>query len=306
MRKAASSLRNIPFPQKKSAGWAFSLLALSSALFAVMALCVKLSNGALSPGQLVVFRFGVGLMMTVGVFVVRRKGPMVERWPLLILRGLLGGGAVYTYFVAIEKLGVGPATLLNYSAPIYAAVFSAFFLKEKVSRTLAFGIFLATVGSMLVASSTSPPGRPLLLGIGALSGLLSAVLSGAAMTTIRALREDTDAFTVFFSFCLVGGLFALPMAALDFRPLTAHALGLALAVGVISFFAQLLFTYAFGFVTASVGSATLQLTPLFSWGLAIVFLREPVRLLTAMGALLCMVGILVGMGILSFKRKTTK
>ncbi|MHB8874560.1 MAG: DMT family transporter [Myxococcaceae bacterium] len=271
-----------------------ALIALSSVLFAFMAVLARTLAGQMSAGQLVVIRFLVGLCGVAVVFALRRRGPVAPRPGLLLLRGLLGGLAVYFYFLAIETVGVGPATLLNYTAPVYAAVFAAIFLGERSTWATAGALLLATAGAAVVAWSTLDPTRPFSLAGGAWAGMLSAILAGAAMVSIRSLRGDTDAPTVFLSFCAFGALVGLPFAVGRWTPLTPSLLLPALGVGVLAFAAQLLFTYAFAFVSASSGSAATQVTPLVSWVLAVALLHEVPRPLTIVGALVCVSGVLWG------------
>lgn len=271
-----------------------ALIALSSLLFAGMAVLARVASGRISTGQLVVIRFAIGLLGVGAVFALRRQGPRIPRPGLWALRGLFGGGAVYCYFLAIDRVGVGPATLMNYAAPCYAALFAVLFLRERPNVHLVSGLVAATLGAALVAVSTADPSRPFSLNVGAWAGILSAVLSGAAMTTVRGLRSDTDAPTVLFSFCLFGALIGLPEAIARWQPLSADLAWPALGVGVLSFAAQMLFTYAFAFVTAASGSATTQLTPVISWALGTTLLGEAVRPLSVLGALVCMGGVFWG------------
>jgi drug/metabolite transporter (DMT)-like permease len=270
------------------------VIALSSLFFASMAVLAKAVRGALSPGQLVLARFVVGLAVMAGWFAWRREWPLLRRPLLLAMRGLLGGGAVYFYFVAIDHLQVGPATVLNYTSPVFAAAFAASFLGERVSRSTLAGMGCAIVGATLVVWTTLDPSKPLTLGVGAWAGVVAAVFGGGAQTAIRALRKDTDAATVFFAFCLFGLLWALPFALADWRPVTPAVVAPALAVGLLSAVAQVLFTYGFGYTTAAVGSATTQLTPALSWGMAVALLAEPLHPVALAGALLCTGGVLWG------------
>ena len=55
----------------------------------------------------------------------------------------------------------------------------------------------------LVIAGTAPPGS-LALGPWQLVGLLSAVLSGAAVATIRQVRKTDGSWEVFTAFCVAG------------------------------------------------------------------------------------------------------
>ena len=181
-----------------------AIIALSSLFFGLMAISTRLLAGQVPAAQVVSVRFIVGIAGCLALFGLRRKGPRLVQGKLLLARGLFGGVAVLTYFFAIERLGAASATVLNYSSPIYAALFAAWFLGETASGLSRFGLLLATSGAMLVTFSTGSLETPLVPDVGAIAGVISAVAGGAAMTTIRKLRNDTDALTIFFAFCVVG------------------------------------------------------------------------------------------------------
>lgn len=273
------------------------LLLLSSFLFALMALFARLLSGRLSPGQVVCGRFVVGLLFLSVYFALMKRRPRYGRFSLWAMRGIFGGGSVYLYFVAIDRMAVGPSTLLNACWPIYAAIFGAFFLGERVTPQVLTGLVVTTVGAGLVMWSTMDVGA-LTLGVGAWAGMGSAVLSGAAVVCVRALRHETDAATVFLSFCLFGLLFGLPFALSDWRPLSWDMALPLLGVGLASAGAQMVFTYALGYVTAAAGGVATQLTPAFSWVLGALVLGEVVSPLAVSGALVCVAGVLWGTGVL--------
>jgi len=280
------------------------LMVLSCVLFAAMALFARMLSAELPSHEVVLLRFLIGLACMGAYYGARRTLPDVPRPRLWVLRGLLGGGAVFFYFLAIQKLEVGPATVLNYSSPLYAAVFAAFFLGERLTRSVVFGILIASFGSALVAMSAS--GGHLVLGTGAMCGLLSAFLGGAAMTTVRSLRSDTSSGSIYVSFCAFGSLWALPFCLHHWVALNPRALLLALGVGAFSIAAQLVFTYAFRYVTAARGSATTQLTAAFTWALGVFVLGESLLPLAVFGAAICVGGVLLSTGALRRRRPEPK
>lgn len=271
-----------------------AIIAVSSLFFGLMAVLTRLLAGKVPAAEVAAVRFFVGLLGSAMLFAARRRAPNLTQWRLLALRGLLGGIAVVTYFFAIERLGAAPATVLNYSSPIYAAVFAAWFLGETTSHLRRLGLVVATTGAALVTFSSSTAANPWVPDVGAIVGVLSAVAGGGAMTVIRKLRDDTDALTVFFAFCVVGLLVSAPLAAPGWVPLEGEALAICAAVGLLSIGGQLLFTWGMGFTTATSGSATTQLVPVVAWALALGWLDEPVKLLGVAGALLCVGGVLLG------------
>lgn len=268
----------------------------SSFLFAVMALCTRQVAGRLSSGQVVSARFLIGLLY-LGCYYALSGAPLrLGRPSLWAMRGLFGGVAVYFYFTSIEKLALGPAVLLNSCWPIWATLLSWWVLKERPAGHVGTGLLLSTAGAGLVIWATSGGGSAggFHLGVGAAAGLVSAVLSGAAVTVVRALRNDTDSSAIFLSFNLFGLLAGLPLALADWRPVTWDVLWPLVGVGLTSVGAQMLFTYAFAYVTAAAGGVITQLTPAFSWVLGALLLDERVQPLAVAGAVVCVFGVLWG------------
>lgn len=283
------TLRNEPRPPP-----GVLIIALSAIFFAGLAIATRLLAGRVPSAQVSALRFVVGLIGVAVLFAARRRGPNLGRWGLLAMRGLFGGGAVLTYFYAIEQLGAAPATVLNYSSPIFASVFAFLFLHERPSVAQKAGLLAATAGAGLVAFSTGRESPALSVAAGLASGIISAVLGGAAMTVMKKVRDDTDALTVFLSFCGVGLVMSLPVALPGWVALDAETWPLALAVGVLGLVGQLLFTWGMRHTTATVGSATTQLVPVISWALAIGWLHEPVGPLAVLGAVVCVLGVAGG------------
>ncbi|MGV3622053.1 MAG: DMT family transporter [Archangium sp.] len=270
------------------------IIAVSSLFFGLMAVVARLVAGQVPSPQLATIRLTVGAVFCLVVFAIQRRTPPMRRWRALVMRGVFGGIAVVTYFYSIERLGAARGTVLNYTSPIYAALFANWFLHEKSSSAQRLGLVVATIGAALVTLSTAGATAWWVPDIGAVAGIVSAVTAGAAITVIRKLRDDTDALTVFAAFCVFGAFTTAPMAAMSWAPLTWTTFSICVAVGVLSIGGQLLFTWGMGFTSATTGSAVTQLVPLISWLLALVWLGERATPLGLVGALVCVGGVLLG------------
>lgn len=77
--------------------------------------------------------------------------PTRTEFPWLILFGVVGVTFVQAfYFVAIERMYVGIALLIEFTAPIWILLFLRFVLKREVPRTLWFAIALAFSGLLMI------------------------------------------------------------------------------------------------------------------------------------------------------------
>jgi drug/metabolite transporter (DMT)-like permease len=272
-----------------------AVIAFSSLPFATMAVLTRTLAGVVPSSQVVAVRFFIGLIGVALMFTFTRSRPNLRRWRLLLVRGFFGGVAVLCYFFAIANLGVGPATMLNYISPVYAAVFAGVILKERPGAWLYVGLVLATLGAILVTAGTGAFEHPLTPGLGAIAGVAAGVFGGASMTGVHALRKDTDATTVFFAFCFVGFLIAAPISSSTWVPLEGGTLLRVIGIGILSFIAQMLFSFGMGFTTASRGSAMTQLVPVVTWVLSVSLLGDWPQPITLAGAVLCLAGVLIGL-----------
>jgi drug/metabolite transporter (DMT)-like permease len=279
-----------------SRGRARALLFGAGVLFGLSAMLARLAtaSGQLSGGRATLIRFVVGVVAVLAVFVARPGTFRPVRYSLLASRGLFGGVAALLYFMSLSLIPAGEATMLNNTFPIWAVILSFFLLGERPTVHLAVALAVASAGVFLVMGG----GRhDFTLGRGEVLGILSAVVGGAAVTSIRALRATDNAPTIFFAMAVGGLLVSCPFAVGPLapgpwpdQPLPWVAAG---ACGVVAFLAQLLMTEAYG--TLSVPEAALwqQLTPIASFGWALT-LGEQLTGVTLLGVLLGIAGVVYG------------
>jgi drug/metabolite transporter (DMT)-like permease len=270
---------------------AVAALVSAALVFALMAVATKIAARRLPGAQVAFIRFAIGLGSCA---LARAWVPMRAHNKLgLVLRGAYGGAAVLFYFIAIEHLPVGIATLLNYTAPVFTAMYAALFLGEAIKRGTLGALALTSVGVALVIAGTAPPGT-LAVGPWELVGVLSAVLSGAAVATIRQVRKTDGSWEVFTAFCVAGALITLPPAVRDWLQPTPVEWAWLVAVGLTSVVGQLLMTHSLRYVPAAAGGVIIQLTPVTSLAIGWALLGERIGALALGGAALTLAGVSLG------------
>jgi drug/metabolite transporter (DMT)-like permease len=273
-------------PRNRARGLLFA----SSLLFGLSAVLARLATrGGMNGGQVTLVRFAIGIAAVVGIFAARPGSFRPRRKWLLATRGGFGGISALLYFLAIERIPAGEATLLNNTFPIWAVLISLFILNERPTVHLAVALALATAGVFLVLGGG---GLHLGLGTGELVAVISGMSGGAAVTSIRALRADTNAFTIFFAFALGGLVVSLPFA-FDAWPTTLLPYVATLGVGVVAFLAQLSMTEAYGALSVPEAALWQNLTPIASYLWAFT-LGESIGGSTVLGVLLGIAGIVYG------------
>ncbi|HRK76934.1 MAG TPA: DMT family transporter [Thiobacillus sp.] len=224
-----------------------SWMLVAAALFALMGVLVKHASAQFSSAELVFYRSAFGLLAIWGVIAVTHRrllAPLATRhlrthfW-----RGLAGFAALVLFFYAIARLPLATAVTLNYTAPLFLAALSAWWLHERHGRGLVAAVLLGFVGIMLLL-------RPQLQDeawLPALAGLVSGMLAAVAYVNVKQLgRLGEPEWRVVFYFTLlatVGG--GAWMAVAGFHRPQPGDWPWLIGIGVTATLAQLALTRAY-------------------------------------------------------------
>ncbi len=123
---------------------------------------------------------------------------------LHILRSILGIFAMGLNFWAMTLLPLADATTISFTVPIFATLFAAVVLREKVGIRRWSAILLGFVGVLIVIQ----PGGTLIPAFGAAVALTGALVTASVTLVIRMLgRTETSIVTIFwFSIYTLPGL----------------------------------------------------------------------------------------------------
>ncbi len=276
----------------------------SALLFGAMAFAAKLASARLSGSQVAMIRFATGLSPALLIPRYRRSAFTFQRLDLLFYRGFFGGLAVLCYFIAIEHINVGVATLLNYTAPLFSGIFSIVFLREHISAKVLIPMPVALTGVFLVVHAHARPGDILGFGTWELVGLSSAVLSGAAVTAMRAARQGENSWAVYTSFCLLGTLLTAPFGIATWKnPSGDEWLSLA-ATSLFAIGAQLLLTFSLRWVDAMTVGVISQLAVVVAMLLGVTLLHEHLTAPAVLGAALTIGGVVGVVYVTSWAKRT--
>jgi drug/metabolite transporter (DMT)-like permease len=253
----------------------------ASLAFSVMALCVKTVSRSLPSLEVVFFRSLIGTLLILAVMRAKRVSMLGKERGLMVLRGLSGFFALTLHFYTIANLPLGTAVMLNYTGPVFAAIFAVIFLKERPGAFLSAMIALSFLGvTMLVGGRIEDWNFLVFL------GLLSAVFVGIVYVSIRALKRRESPLTIIFYFTAVSTVGSLAFLPFGFEWPDFREWLLLFAVGVGSFYGQLWMTIALRRAPASLVSPFSYLTPLASFIYGLVFFGEKLRPAAAAGAAL--------------------
>ncbi len=263
-----------------------------------MALVARVTSAHIPGPQMALVRFVAGMLAVATMVAAGRVTLRPRRWGWLLARGAFGGMAVFAYFSCIEHAGVGIATLLNYTSPGWSLLFGWWFLGERPRRRSVATLALTLVGVALVLGGQL---HSLRAGFWEGVGIFSAITSGMAVTSIRAVRRvPTDgilaenSWTVFASFTTLGALATLPGVLPPFgRWVSPSSVDWAFlgVLALLSISAQLLMTRALAQVTAATSGIIHQLTVVIAMLGGVLFFGEHLTPGALAGSVLTMLGV---------------
>ena len=182
-------------------------MATAAVFFSLMGLLVRMLPG-IPFTEIVVFRAAISF--AISAWLLRRSGKSLlgKNRGLLLLRGIFGFLGLTAYFYSIHELPLAIAVTIQYTNPLFTALFATMFLREKGSGREWLAGLLAFVGVTLIAQ---PGGGGALLP--ALVGLSGAVCSGIAYVLVRRLgQKDEHPLTIVMYFPIVALILGMPVA----------------------------------------------------------------------------------------------
>ncbi len=243
---------------------AFWMIA-SAILFAGNTLLIRAASLA-APGAdgwlATLFRGAVGITLLL-VFYSGGRGFSPKRMftnRLLVMRGLIGGFGIITFYITIVELGAGRAIVINLTYPMFATVIASFWLKEKVRVATRWWLGVALAGLVIFLSDKSMSLAPSAYDLLGLAGALSA---GWVVVIIRKLRNDEHPATIYGAQATCSLLMGLPFAAKVPELPVAGWGQLALGAVVVTF-AQLIMTSAYQRLSIAQGSSLQMTLPIFT------------------------------------------
>lgn len=198
--------------------------------------------------ELVWFRSVISLVLTVG-YLRSVKIPIwgkPENRKLLYMRGVFGVSALSMFFFTLQKLPLATAITLQYTSPLFTALFAVLFLGEIVRRIQWLWFAVAFSGILVMRGSAEGITWSLFF-----IGVLSAAFAGAAYTVISKLKNREHPVVVVMYFPLI----AIPAMSIFLPSVWQTPVGIEwayiLLMGVSTQFGQVYLTKAYQAADAS-------------------------------------------------------
>lgn len=225
----------------------------ASFLFAIMGVCVKLASDMYLTSEIVMYRGLIGVL-TMLVLVRWNGGTLRTAFRGAHLwRGVVGVVSLWSWFYSFSKLPLAMAVTLNYTSPIWIAVFLFCIGWWRGKSHLEWSFAAAIAASFAGVALLLQPSIHADQWVGGLIALGSGMLSALAYMQVRRLGlMGEPEYRVVFYFSLVGlcaGLAGTLLASGDTTALlhahSGHGIALLLGVGVSATAAQVAMTRAY-------------------------------------------------------------
>lgn len=272
-----------------------SLWMLVAALgFAIMGALVKIGAQKFSSAELVFFRSIFGLMI-IWAYIHAKKLPLAT--PVMfkqMSRAVVGLVSLVLFFYAIAHLPLATAITLNYTSPLFLAIFTPFLLHEKPKKSLFVALIIGFSGVILLLQPSFNSQDWLAGGLGLLSGV-GAALAYAHVKLLGKLNEP-DWRTVFY-FTLISSIGAGFWMLFDrFHPVNLYDLLVLLSLGVSATIAQLAMTRAYRTGDTLVVASLSYITVIFASLFGVIWWQEHLSLDTLLA-----IGLIILSGVISVR-----
>jgi drug/metabolite transporter (DMT)-like permease len=285
-------------------------LVFGSLFFAISSIPAKLAmESGLSAFRLTQIRtMGAFLVLFLYVYLKNKQSLRINRkeLPILIAFGLFGFAAVNLfYFLAIQRLNVGVALIIEFTAPIWIVLWMRFIQKKIVSKLMWWGLVIGLTGLVLIAQVW----RGLTLdGLGVIFALLDAFalalyfLVGEKLVGVKS-SEATMAWGFGVSsafFAIIQPWWTFPFAELGrVVELTGRMAGVSIPTYYLILWIIVLGTAVPYFLvlnglrglSAATSSSIGMLEPVFGGIFAWIFLYEKLNFTQSVGAVVVLIGI---------------
>ena len=260
-------------------------MALASGFFCIAGCLVK-SGSYIGAYKLTFFRFVIGLGLIAAAAMSGKARLVFVNKKLLLLRGLIGGTAVFITLLCITKLGLGKGVIMISSYPIFGSIISAIFLKERLRLFNIGTILTAMVGIYFIAYDEQNGFSLMVFGRYELLAVFGAVLAGFAVTIIRKLHDTDSSLAIYFSQCLVGMWLLIGPALGSEESVDFKGVFILLGLGGSITIGQLLMTEGFKYVPVKIGSLLMMLETVLCYVAGVAIFREPLTWSSLLGSVL--------------------
>jgi drug/metabolite transporter (DMT)-like permease len=262
-------------------------LFLSSLIFTIITLLVKIASAGFSGMFVATWRFIVGIIATLIVCKLFRISTKVENRFEWFIRGLVGSIAMVTFYLSIQLSTISRAALLCNTSPIFVAIFGYLFFKEKIRNSDVLSLLICFIGVIFIFYD-----RGIYSVQGDVLGLLSGIFSGIAIHYVKRSSMVNNSLIVYLSPCLFGLMF-IPFTIREYPSFDSPSFIAVLVVGLLTVLAQFFMTSGYRCVNPTKGSVLNYLQIPLTILLGVFFTHDRFQFKFVIGMVLILAGLMV-------------
>ena len=238
------------------------LMLISVAMFSLMDAALKTLSAHYPPFQVAALRglSSLPLVLAWALWTVGAMPLLRVRWPLHLLRGVLGIAMMASFVYALKRLPLSTAYSIFFVAPLLITALSVPILGEKVGPRRWTAIAIGLVGVLVVLRPTGAG----MMSMAGLAVLVAATGYAVSAITVRVLARTDSTQAITFWLLALMALGAGALAFPNWVPLRAQDAWIIGGIGVAGALGQYTITEAFRLGEASL-IAPLEYTALL-WG----------------------------------------
>lgn len=168
------------------------LLAIAQAiLYATMGICAKaMQNTGMNSEQVMLLRFFFTVVLLGAFLLITGKQRLFSRKPLTYVAAFLFFFSAYLYFLAVDRLTAGLATVLYFTYPAFIAFLSLFVFRDRLTLQLII-VLVLNLGGVFLISEVYLPGQAVMDPIG-IALDMAACLAYALYTIVLQIMGERE------------------------------------------------------------------------------------------------------------------
>lgn len=182
-------------------------------LLAMVSVFVKLQEDGGAPIEWIVFvQYATCLFIILAIASKNKfRDLRTKVFKLHFVRAVTGILAFTCSVIAITKIDLVNASLLNNTTPLFIPLIVLIYLKQKFDEKIWWGIAVGFIGIILILR----PNPQELLKVGDVYGLAAGIFLAIAYVALKALTKTESFITVLFYYSFISFVIALPFAVMN-------------------------------------------------------------------------------------------
>ena len=245
------------------------------------------NNSDIPAIEITFFRFLFGIIFAFTLLKKSKSSLKPNNKKFVIWRGILNTFAVILFFTAVKHTTVTNANMLNMTYPIFIFMFMPFFATEKIKPIQILYLVISITGVYMVIQ---PNFNHLMYGD--LIGLLSGIVGGISVITLRKAREQDSTVVIIFYLMTIGtiingilllAVFKMPNFIQSVNIIFSALLGLG---------GQIFITSGYKYIEANKGSIISSSRIIFAVILGVIFFNDRLNIELIIGGLFILFSVI--------------